>query len=198
MFVQVITGKTSDPDALRQRFDQWKADLAGGATGWLGTTAGITEEGTFMAMVRFESEEAARRNSDRPEQGEWWAQTEPLLADAQFADSDDVMTFLGGPNPDGKFVQVIEERVSDVERAKSFWETVETEMRDFRPDVIGGLAAFHGDRVTQVVYFTDEASARAGESQEPTEEQRAQMEQLTEVFSDATYIDLRDPWHDAP
>ena len=39
---------------------------------------GMCDDGTFVALARFESAEAARRNSDRPEQGEWWAECEPL------------------------------------------------------------------------------------------------------------------------
>ncbi len=198
MFVQVIKGKTSDPDAVRRRFDEWKASLGSGAAGWRGTTAGVTDDGTFIAVVEFDSAEAARANSDRPEQGRWWSETEPLLADVQFVDSDDVMTLLGGPDPDATFVQVIEERVSDVERARKFWEVAEREIPRQRPDVRGGIAAFHGDHVTQVVYFSDEGSAREGESRQSDEEQQSQMAEMADVFSDPTYLDLRDPWHQRP
>ena len=66
MFVQIIQGKTSNPEALSAAVDQWTQDLAPGATGWLGSTGGVTEDGRFIAAVRFESAEAARRNSERP------------------------------------------------------------------------------------------------------------------------------------
>ncbi|MGH8826627.1 MAG: hypothetical protein ACRDVZ_03295, partial [Jiangellaceae bacterium] len=79
MFVQVIQGRVSDEGQVRTAFDRWVDDLAPGATGWLGSTAGVTEDGRFVALVRFESEEAARRNSDRPEQGAWWAETSQLF-----------------------------------------------------------------------------------------------------------------------
>jgi hypothetical protein len=35
MFVQVIQGRTSQPGALVEAFDRWKADLSPGASGWL-------------------------------------------------------------------------------------------------------------------------------------------------------------------
>src|SRR6266545_2271406 len=67
MFVQVIRGQVSDADQVHAALDQWMRDLAPGATGWLGSTAGVTEDGRFIALVRFESADAARRNSDRPD-----------------------------------------------------------------------------------------------------------------------------------
>ena len=66
MFVQIIQGTTSDPEGLRAAGDQWIRDLAPGAAGWLGSTSGVTEDGRSITVVRFESEEDARRNSDRP------------------------------------------------------------------------------------------------------------------------------------
>ena len=79
MFVQVIQGQVSDPEQARAALDRWARELAPGAGGWLGSTAGVTEDGRFIALARFESEEAARRNSDRPEQDRWWAETARLF-----------------------------------------------------------------------------------------------------------------------
>ena len=42
MFVQVITGKVTDAAAVRAAFDRWLDELAPGAKGWLGSTAGVT------------------------------------------------------------------------------------------------------------------------------------------------------------
>lgn len=198
MFVQVIKGKTSDADALRRRFDEWKTNLASGATGWRGSTAGVTDDGTFIGVVEFESAQAARRNSDRPEQGQWWAETEPLIADAQFADSDDVVTFLGGADGTAGFVQVVEATVPDRDRARAFMQRAEQELASRRPDLTGGLLVLHDDRATDVVYFTDEEAARKGEAQEMTAEERAQMDEMSQVFGEPTFLDLRDPWHHRP
>src|SRR5262245_34704172 len=67
VFVQVIQGRVSDATQVRQGLDDWLARLAAGAEGWLGSTAGVTDEGTFVAVARFESAESARRNSGRAE-----------------------------------------------------------------------------------------------------------------------------------
>jgi hypothetical protein len=49
--------------------DRWVKQLVPGAEGWLGSTAGLTEDGRLVALARFETGEAAQHNSDRPEQG---------------------------------------------------------------------------------------------------------------------------------
>lgn len=198
MFVQVIKGKTNDEAALRQRFDDWTANLSGQAEGWLGTTAGTADDGTFLALVQFESAEAARRNSERPEQGEWWSQTEPLLADAQFEDAEEVVTFLNGADDGAQFVQVMDMPVKDRDRARALGERATQELPSNRPDVLGGVVAMHGDRATQAVYFSDEAAARAGESQGMSPEQEAQMAEMSEIFGEPSYLDLRNVWHARP
>jgi hypothetical protein len=64
MFVQVIQGKTSNPQALDTALNTWVQDLAPGATGWLGSTSGVTEDGRAIAVVRFDSG-GAHRGSNR-------------------------------------------------------------------------------------------------------------------------------------
>jgi hypothetical protein len=42
----------------------------------------LTDDGRFIALARFESEEAARRNTDRPEQDRWWTEIAKLFTGA--------------------------------------------------------------------------------------------------------------------
>src|ERR671922_1046980 len=91
VFVQVIQGQVADAQQARAALDRWAREVAPGATGWLGSTAGVTEDGRFVALARFESEEAARRNSNRPEQDRWWAETSKLFTgEVTFLDSTEV------------------------------------------------------------------------------------------------------------
>ena len=80
MFIQVIQGGVTDAAGLRRQFDRWRDELAPKAEGWLGHTVGLPTQGGFIAVVRFESEEAARRNSELPAQDQWWADTAQYLA----------------------------------------------------------------------------------------------------------------------
>jgi hypothetical protein len=123
VFVQVIKGQVDDAAKVRAAMDRWVQELAPGASGWLGSTAGVTEDGRLVALFRFESEEAARRNSQRPEQDQWWTQTATLFSgEPAFKDSSDVMVDLIGDPDDAGFVQVIQGRVSDPERARELGE----------------------------------------------------------------------------
>jgi hypothetical protein len=40
VFVQVIRGQVTDAGKVREALDRWAKELAPGATGWLGSTAG--------------------------------------------------------------------------------------------------------------------------------------------------------------
>jgi hypothetical protein len=201
MFVQVIRGQVSDASQVRAALDRWVQDLAPGATGWLGSTAGVTEDGRFIALARFESEDAARRNSDRPEQDRWWTETSKLLAgDATFRDSTDVTLDVHGNPDDAGFVQVMEGRGTDPDRAKELMGQHRDEWAEFRPDVIGSVAIGHeGGGFTMAMYFTSEAEAREGERKQPPPELAAEMAEMNKLMTgEPEFIDLKDPWIYSP
>jgi hypothetical protein len=201
MFIQVVEGRVSDAGRLRAAMDEWLEGLAPGADGWLGSTAGVTDDGRFVALVRFESQDAARRNSDRPEQDQWWTETAKLLTgDVTFHDCRESVSFGRGGSDDAGFVQVIQGRVRDVERMRALNEQAESAWGDFRPDVIGGIVALHGDGgFTNAVYFTSEEEARAGEGAEPPVELKALMEEEQSLYEgDLRFFDLRVPWLSSP
>jgi hypothetical protein len=202
MFVQVIKGRTSQPEALVEAFDRWKAELAPGATGWLGSTGGVTEDGTFIAVARFESEEAARANSARPEQDAWWSETAKLLdGDVTFRDSTDVEVDVNGDPDRAGFVQVMQGQVTDSARAKELMARISPEdSAAFRPEILGSLSIGHDDgRWTQVIYFTSEAEARDGERKEAPPEFQAVMDQMAEIsVGPPDYLDLRRPMLESP
>lgn len=202
MFVQVITGKTSKAAQLRAAMDRWLDELAPGAQGWLGSTAGVTEDGRFIALARFESEAAAQRNSDRPEQDRWWAATAQLLeGEITFRNSVNVMPDLrGDPNKAG-FVQIMQgEQGPDPARAQELMNQNPDEWAAFRPEVLGSLGAAHPDNTwTMAMYFTSEAEAREGEAKEPPPRLKAQIEEMDKLsVGTPEYFDLKDPWLTSP
>ena len=197
MFAQVIQGRTSDEGALRAAMDRWMQELQPGSIGWLGSTLGVADDGRVVAVARFESAEAAQRNAQRPEQGRWWAETERLLdGDVSFSDSEDVTVELIGDPDRAGFVQIMQGQVTDAARAKELMAGMPQDaMADFRPDVLGTLMIGHEDgRWTQVIYFTSEAEARAGERKDPPQEWQAAMDELAKLsLGEPDYIDLRRP-----
>ncbi len=201
MFVQVIRGRVTDPQQVHAALDRWSGQLAAGARGWLGSTAGVTGDGRFVALARFESEQAARRNSDRPEQGQWWAETSRLFTgEVIFRDSSDVTVDVHGDPDQAGFVQVMEGRASDLERARELMAQNSDEMAAFRPDVIGSVAVGHqGGAYTLAFYFTSEQAARDGERKQPLPRLKAQMEEMNQLsIGEPEFLDLKEPWLYSP
>jgi hypothetical protein len=197
MFAQVIQGQVSDPAQARTALDRWARELAPGATGWLGSTAGVTDDGQFIAVARFDSEEAARRNSDRPEQDQWWAQTSKLFTgEVTFRDSTAVDLDIHGDPDKAGFVQIIQGRSSDPGRARELMAQSPDAWAAFRPDVIGSVGIGHeGGSYTAVLYFTSEEEAREGERKEPPTELKKLMDEMgTLEVGEPTFLDLRQPW----
>jgi hypothetical protein len=194
MFVQLIEGRTSDAEGLKRQGDRWQAEVRPGAAGYLGVTSGVTADGRSIAIVRFESEEAARANSARPEQDSWWADTAKLFdGDVAFTESSDVTEYLGGGSDDAGFVQVM--KVSGVDRAQvdRLDETFD-QFSNLRPDLLGGLRVWTGpDRYVEAAYFRSEAEARAGEQAELPADVQALMGEFQEVMANTEYLDLTDP-----
>jgi hypothetical protein len=201
MFVQVIQGQVSDAGEVRAAWDRWVRELAPGAAGWLGSTCGVTDDGRFISLVRFESEDAALRNSDRPEQDQWWRETSKLfVGEATFRDSNDVTVDVVGDPDTAGFVQVIQGRGSDPDRAKELMGQDSAEWAAFRPEVLGSVGVGHeGGAYTMAVYFSSEEAAREGERKEPPPELKAQMEEMNALtIGEPDYFDLRDPWLHSP
>lgn len=191
MFVQVIQGKSRDSDRLRELTDEWRDTLGREAEGWLGGTYGVTDDDEFVAVVRFESREAAAANSDRPEQGKWWDKVAACFdGEATFHDSDDVTLFLGGGSDDAGFVQVIQGRLRDAERFRALMTQPMEAVHEARPEIIGGIIAIAADgSFTQTVAFTSEDAARAGEAK-PMPEGDDPMS----MVEDVRFLDLHHPW----
>jgi hypothetical protein len=202
MFVQVIQGKVSDAAQVRAHLDKWAAEVSPGAVGWLGSTGGVTDDGKLIALVRFESAEAAQQNSDRPEQGAWWEQMASLFeGQATFHDSTQVEVDTPGDPARAGFVQVMQGRTSDPDRARELMGGDDSEAwQEFRPDILGSVSAEHdGDAWTMALYFTSEEEARQGEQKPPPPEMEQMMKEMDSLMiGETAYFDLRDPWMHSP
>ena len=195
MFIQIIQGRCTRQDELRELLDGWTRDLGPGATGWLGGTYGFTDDDQFVGIVRFESREAAMANSERPEQGAWAEKFMALMeGPAEFHDCDDVTLMMDGGSDDAGFVQVIRGRVAEPDRVKALM--TDTEMlHEARPDILGATLAFEDDGTfTETIAFTTEAAAREGETRDMPDMPADVRETLDMAMQGATFYDLHHPW----
>ena len=195
MFIQVIEGRTNNCDALDERLDIWERDLMPGAIGYLGSTGGCASSGDFILVARFESRDAAKRNSDRPEQSAWWAETERIFeGPVRFHESDDVQLMTHGELDEAHFVQVMEGHCADRERLVALEQEADPVLARLRPELLGSMTVyFPDDEFTEVAYFTSEEEARRGERAEIPPEIASTFEEWQRLMKVERYIDIPDP-----
>jgi hypothetical protein len=196
MFVQIIQGKVGDAELLRRQSDRWGEELKPGAVGYLGSTRGVTPDGVAVFVARFESPEAARANSERPEQGAWWEQMAPAFdGEVTFHDCADVDLMFGGGSDMAGFVQIMQGKAVDPAAMRTAGRAMEDDLKAMRSDILGGIIAWHGDRdFTQVMYFTSEDDARKGESGMQDDAQAADWQAMLD--GPISFLDLPDPEYD--
>jgi hypothetical protein len=195
MFIQVLQGKVRDEAGVRRCLDRWERDLMPGARGYLGTTAGFSDGDRFVALARFQDERAARDNSNRPEQGEWWDElTSYFDGDVSVLDCTHVEQWMQGGSDQAGFVQIMEGHSPDVRRMNELMQQHSERIHQQRPEIIGALMADDGGQnYVEAVYFTSEAEAREHEKMDMPEDMRAMFEEEMSLMGEVTYLDLHQP-----
>ena len=189
MFIQVMQAKSTRQDEVRALTEEWN-DLPDDGSGFLGATYGFTDDDEFIGVVRFESKEKAMANSSRPETDAMAKRMAELMdGPPTFHDCDDVTVWRDGGSDDAGFVQIIQGKTDDPDRLKEVMSADANDMRAQRADIIGGTFGLEADGTfTNTVAFTDEASAREGETKS------GPPEEIQSLMSDLKFYDLRDPW----
>jgi hypothetical protein len=123
-----------------------------------------------------------------------------FTGEVTFRDSSDVTADVTGDPDTAGFVQVMQGRSSDPERARELMAQNPDDWAAFRPDVIGSVAVGHqGGAYTMALYFTSEQAAREGERKEPPPQLKALMEQINQLMAgEPEFLDLRQPWLYSP
>ena len=196
MFVQVITAKVKDPEAAAAQREKWLTDVKPGAIGFLGSTGGITPDGQMVMVARFEDVASARKNSDRPEQTQFFNEMKAHMeGEPSFFETSDVTLSRGGGSDKAGFVQVMAGKVTDVEKARALDGKMDEKMEGTRPDVLGSITAVQEDgRFYTAIYFSSEEEARLGEK-EMTENPPPEMAEWGALMDgEMTFYDLKEPW----
>jgi hypothetical protein len=192
VFIQVVQAKTTDKAGVKEMWDRWNREVKPTATGYLGATGGVTENGDLLVIARFESAEAAERNNSIPEQQQWYSEFEKYIeGEPSFTNYTNVELDNDGGSDDAGFVQVIRVKGGDPEAFKALDEEMAPKMRGLRPDVIGSVTGYEGGDVTSVIYFTSQEEARKNESNPEFQELSKRYMELT---GESTFYDLTDPW----
>lgn len=204
MFVQIIQGRVRDRAGVDRLMDRWLTERSAEAEGWLGSTYGVSDDGELVATARFADADAARANSDRPEQHAWWLEFEKLFDEAPTVhDCSRAEPLLGGGSDDAGFVQLMQSSVTDAEALEAGLATFRPfdSAAPWRPDLIGLLVCWHdaGDGLSVLAHFTSEEEARASEARfaaddaDPPAEIAEAMQRWNDAVADTRYVDLRQP-----
>jgi hypothetical protein len=196
MFIRVIQGRATNPPGIRRDLGRWQRQLAADADGWLGSTTGITDDGWSVTVVRFASEAQARRNSDRPEQREWWRDASQHLARVVVHDASKIHLDQDSGAEEAGFVRVIQGHSDDLTRMVRAARPGQENPAGDGPQVLGMTVAEHADRpgdFTQIVYFSSEQDARRLEQELPIETAEPAQENHRGLMADLRSFDLRDP-----
>lgn len=194
MFVQIIEGNVTDAEAVQALGDRWERELRPGATGFLGVTSGVTADKRAITIVRFDSPASAQANAARPEQTAFFEEMASLyVSGPHFAESTDVEELLGGIDTSARFVQVMKTAGADRVRTKGLDDQLDR-FAELRPDLLGIFRVWTApDTSYEVAYFTNEAAARAGESQPMPDDMAAVMAEYADVMANTEFLDLVEP-----
>jgi hypothetical protein len=200
VFVQVVLGRAADAAAVRRQWDRWATDLAPGAAEFVGATGGVTTDRRVVFITRFESEHAARANTERPEQDRWWRETVTgALADPEVLETADA-TLHGGEGWEAAlFVQVMRAQVRDRRRFEAIEDEITPWFMQLRPDLLAAYRAWFPDgSVAAIDYFTSEAEARTGEQKEMPDVLGERFREWMSLLDEVEWFDLADPWTATP
>ena len=196
MFIQVMQGRATNPLGIRDELNRWQRQLATDADGWLGATAGVTEDGWSVVVMYFDSERQARRSRDRPEHRAWWQQASQHLGEVAFHDAPQVRSFVDGRSDLAGYVQVIQGHIDDLEHMASLGGDQEEVLAREAPHILGVTVAEHADRpgdFTQILYFTSEQDARRFEGEPLADADESVQEERRGLMTNLRSFDLRDP-----
>jgi hypothetical protein len=102
---------------------------------------------------------------------------------------------VNGGSDDAGFVQIIQGRVKDRDRAHALIDSSSRLIAKERPDVIGATLAIDEDGyLTETVAFTSESEARNAEKKAMTAELQQMAEEEMALLEDTRYLDLHEPW----
>jgi hypothetical protein len=169
------------------------SEVKPGAIGFLGATAGICDDGTAVAFVRFADEASAIATIKRSEHQRWWHDMQQvLIAPRTVHESGNVVLLLAGGSDDAGFVQVIRAATPDRVKVEALMTPERiAEVQSSRPDLIGSIRVWLANgSFIEAAYFTRESAAREAERSDDFADAEAPF---FEAYGLMTFANLRTP-----
>jgi hypothetical protein len=141
MYVELLQGRAGDRAKLEDAWKYTLAKLAETADRWISATAGAASDGSFQALLGFESEEGAFVTADRLQANGTWDRLGRTVQELRFSDCPRVRTFGGEDLDDTAVMQVRQGKVLQVDRLIATFEEAgrSGSRRDRAGAALGGL-----------------------------------------------------------
>ena len=196
MILTVGRFRVKDEPAARAAGERLYRELLPGRPGWLGAVVGRADDGSVVATGLWESEQERQASMDRPERQQWWQEfAASLEGDLEVAVYGNAELAMGALTAPIGFVQLIEARFREMPPALSDFQRVRPLLERHRPEIsLMVLATDEDGQLVQLVGFTDEEAARAGEAKPRPDELAAMAEEVRSGFAgEPRFTDLRAP-----
>jgi hypothetical protein len=196
MFIQILQGRVADEAGVRGEVERWHGELGADAPGWLGLTAGIGDDRTFLTVFRFATEAAARANEARPQVAAWRAAVKQhLVGPVRLDQCPVVRTPKSGSAARAGFVRVLQGRIADPRRLAAVRDEFERGLQR-QPHILEVVVGEHeGEQryFTEVASFVSERAVRAAERAMPVES-AVQLGMVRSFMERLRLVELHDPW----
>jgi hypothetical protein len=177
---RLLYGRATDLDGLRARWTALRSDAIAGV-------AGVTTAGDWWGVLRHPID------ATPPPPDDAFAAcfaAVPLVLDSP----DPQLLLAGSPAPGAGFIQIMRARVPDRVGWTAADEVAIPRYAAARPDFLGTLRVWHGDRLTVVDSFSSEAEARAGEQRGAAPDDQPVYDAWFAFLSEVEWHDLTAPW----
>lgn len=196
MILNITRFRGKDEEVVARAGEHFFREFLPAQPGWQGSVVGSTQDGTVVVAGLWESEQTLQRAGDALEREPWWDEFQGSLEGGLAAQTlSSARVALGALTPATGFVQLVEGRMRDTADALEGFERVRPLLERHRPEISAMVLALAEDGTfAQLVAFTDEDAARAGEAApRPEELVAAAQEMRGRVEGELRFTDVREP-----
>lgn len=194
MFAEVVHSADGEAAAVQEAWKGALAAIEDKGVGWLGATAGRGPDGTFVAVLCFETEEMSRITADRLADASAWDGLAAAAGGLTFRECPHVTAFVDAGDEEIAGVEVTQGMVTDVGRVMSAFRSASRS-----DDAAAGLLCWDDAGFACSMLFRSRAAAgaeraelaaRGSDAVAPS----ALRRDAAMLFADRQEHNLSDPW----
>lgn len=188
MFAEVVHGTDGEAAAVREAWTRTLAAIEGEGTGWLGATSGRAADGTFVAVLCFETEEMSRITMDRLAEASAWDRLAATAGGLTFRECPHVRAFAAGGDEKIEAVEVTQGMVNDVSRVAAAFHKARL------ADAAAGLLCWDDAGFACSMLYLRTARAAGQATSLTIAGPSALRREAATLFAEPQEHDLSDPW----